>query len=152
MTRWDTALVARLTASDALTSSEREGENIHYVNDSENFSLAGLVLCSYEGLLFRLDPLKLLGPAGSSWGSYSCQCWTPEVVPKLLSISPTHSGSRCAPTLSDRQSWPSSLLPSFRTYAYLNRSLLCLSGMIGISILQRQRKLTSGELPLFLAP
>lgn len=59
-------LVTRLTASDALTSSERDGENIHYVNESENSSLAGLVLCSNEGLLSRLDLLKLLGPAGSS--------------------------------------------------------------------------------------
>ena len=31
------------------------------VNYSDNFSLAGLVPCSYEGLLFRLDLLKLLG-------------------------------------------------------------------------------------------
>lgn len=60
------ALVTRLTASDAHTSSERDGENIHYINESENFSLAGLVLCSNEELLSRLDLLKLLGPAGSS--------------------------------------------------------------------------------------
>lgn len=54
------------TCNQAYSICEREGENIHYVNDSENFSLAGLVLCSYEGLLSRLDLLKLLGPAGSS--------------------------------------------------------------------------------------
>lgn len=74
--RWDMALVTRLTAPDALTSSERDGENIYYVNNSENSSLAGLVLCSNEGLLFRLDLLKLLGPAGSSWGGHSCRYWT----------------------------------------------------------------------------
>lgn len=40
------ALLTGLTASDAFTSSKREGEDVCCINGSERLSQAGLVLCS----------------------------------------------------------------------------------------------------------